>query len=230
MTIIPLFLLCIFFIVLSKKTKLIYEKSNLIDYYLSINRNYLIYVSETKKIYWKKINNKSGSFYITDNDKIHKDKIMAFCVLYPSGEILHISKNVKIIPEEAYWIEENEGLGFEKIPVNEIDLNSSNIKISNKKSSNPSKNYYTTEIINNMDCNIFPVAFGGYIKKENEFILDNVVDSAYSAKQFKNWYGCSKEYLSPGEKVSDPNNYGNGYWLYIFKTEFGDLLKIGKES
>lgn len=40
----------------------------------------------------------------------------------------------------------------------------------------------------------------------------------------------SKEYLSPGEKVSDPNNYGNGYWLYIFKTEFGDLLKIGKES
>ena len=46
----------------------------------------------------------------------------------------------------------------------------------------------------------------------------------------KNWYGCSKEYLSPGEKVSDPNNYGNGYWLYIFKTEFGDLLKIGKES
>lgn len=170
MIIIPLFLLCIFFIVLSKKTKLIYEKSNLIDYYLSINRNYLIYVSETKKTYWKKINNKSGSFYITDNDKIHKDKIMAFCVLYPSGEILHISKNVKIIPEEAYWIE------------------------------------------------------------ENEFILDNVVDSAYSAKQFKNWYGCSKEYLSPGEKVSDPNNYGNGYWLYIFKTEFGDLLKIGKES
>ena len=65
MTIIPLFLLCIFFIVLSKKTKLIYEKSNLIDYYLSINRNYLIYVSETKKTYWKKINNKSGSFYIT---------------------------------------------------------------------------------------------------------------------------------------------------------------------
>ena len=49
MIIIPLFLLCIFFIVLSKKTKLIYEKSNLIDYYLSINRNYLIYVSETKK-------------------------------------------------------------------------------------------------------------------------------------------------------------------------------------
>ena len=51
MTIIPLFLLCIFFIVLSKKTKLIYEKSNLIDYYLSLNRNYLIYVSETKKTY-----------------------------------------------------------------------------------------------------------------------------------------------------------------------------------
>ena len=62
---------------------------------------------------------------------------------------------------------------------------------------------------NNMDCNIFPVAFGGYIKKENEFILDNVVDSAYSVKQFKNWYGCSKEYLSPGEKVSDPNNYAD---------------------
>lgn len=29
---------------------------------------------------------------------------------------------------------------------------------------NPSKNYYTTEIINNMDCNIFPVAFGDLLK------------------------------------------------------------------
>ena len=32
-----------------------------------------------------------------------------------------------------------------------------------------------------------------------------------------------------GESVSDPNNYGSGsgYWIYIFKTESGEIKTVG---
>lgn len=54
--------------------------------------------------------------------------------------------------------------------------------------------------------------------KEGGLVVD-YVGIANALKQAMNDY-----------TVRDKNNYGNGYWLYIFKTEFGDLLKIGKES
>lgn len=223
-----IFLVLSFYIITQKKK---YYKNNplYLDYYISLKRNYSVYISSTRKIKWIKVTNTSDSFYITDEGKVKKNKVKSFCVLYPSGEILQISENLLNIPNGAYWIEENKGIGFDKLMKDEVDLNSSKIIIENKKSNNPSKIYYSTEILNNMNCKIYPIAFGGYKLIGNEFILNNVIDTAYSAKQFINWYGCNNEFVLPGEKVCDPNNYGDGdlYWIYIFKTEFDEILKIG---
>lgn len=201
-----------------------------IEYYIDLNRNYSIYISDTSKPNWKRIIDKDDAYFITDKGKVKKTKIKRYCVVYPSGEILNISHNLLNIPQNAYWIDDNDIQDFKELSESEVILNSQDVLIQIKESKNPQMVYFTTEITNNMNCKLFPIAFGGYIKKDGVYVLDNVINTAYSDVQFINWYNCRNEYLTPGETVSDPNNYGgdDSYWIYIFKTENGDIIKVGK--
>ena len=220
--------------IFQSKTKLCKENLANIEYFISLNRNYSIFISEhisdKRNSDWKKIVDKSDRFFITDKGKVKKTNIKKYCVLYPSGEILNISHNLLNIPEGAYWVEDNDILDFKELSESEVALNSNDVLINMKKSKYPQSGYFITEIKNNLNIKIFPIAFGGYIKRDEKYILDNVINTVYSDIQFKNWYNCKNEYLSPGEIVSDPNNYGDNdcYWIYIFKTESGDIIKVGK--
>lgn len=202
-----------------KESRRIYKS---LSYYFGLKRDYKIYVSCKGFSNWQKVQSLA---------EIKKSRIKNFCVCYPSGEILEIYSNVEKLPEGVHWLEENEGLGFEEIPLDEVDLSQKQIKITNTPSKNPSGVDYETTITNKTAENLYPIAFGGYLKDEEKgaFVLDNVSDSVYSAKQFKNWYGMKNDYLSAGESVSDPNNYGggDGYWIYIFKTESGEIKTVG---
>jgi len=195
-----------------------------LEYYLGLKRDYKIYVSVKGLDNWQKIRSKS---------EIKTARLKNFCVCYSSGEILEIYSNVEKIPSDAHWIEDNrnEGLGFEEIAFDEVDLSQKEIEITNKVSKNPSGVYYETTITNKTGENIYPIAFGGYQKYEEKgaFVLDNVVDNAYSAEQFKSWYGLKRDFLASGESVSDPNNYGDGdgYWIFVFKTESGEIKTAG---
>lgn len=216
--------------VIQSKTRLCKENLANIEYYISLNRNYSIYISGKQKSEWEKVIDKTDNFYITDKGKVKKTNIKKYCVLYPSGEILNISHNSLNIPEEAYWIADNDIADFKEFSESEVTLNSNDVCINMKESKNPQSAYYTTEIKNNLNVRIFPIAFGDYIKKDKKYLLNNVINTVYSDIQFKNWYNCKNEYLAPGEIVFDPNNYGDNdsYWIYIFQTENGEIIKAGK--
>ena len=191
-------------------------------YFFGLKRDYKIYVSCKGFSNWQKVQSLA---------EIKKSRIKNFCVCYPSGEICQIYSNAEKLPDGAHWFEENEGLGFEEISFDEVDLSQKEIEITNRPSKNPCGVDYETTITNKTGENLYPIAFGGYIKDEEKgvFVLDDVSDCAYSAKQFKNWYGLKNDFLASGESVSDPDNYGSGsgYWIYIFKTESGEIKTVG---
>ena len=204
-----------------KEHKRIYKS---LAYFFCLERDYKIYVSCKGFSNWQKVQSLA---------EIKKSRIKNFCVCYPSGEICEIYSNVEKIPSDAHWIEDNrnEGLGFEEIAIDEVDLSQLEIEITNKPSKNPSGADYETTVTNKTGENLYPIAFGGYQKYEEKsaFVLDNVVDNAYSAEQFKSWYGLKRDFLASGESVSDPNNYGDGdgYWIFVFKTESGEIKTAG---
>ena len=208
-----------------KKRKKAREKMlTSLEYYFDLKRDYKIYVSKKGFSNWQKVQSLG---------EIKKARLKNFCVCYSSGEILEIYSNVEKIPAGAHWIEDNrnEGLGFGEIAIDEVDLSQSEIEITNKPSKNPSGADYETTVTNKTSENLFPIAFGGYQKYEEagKFVLDNVVDNAYSSAQFKSWYGLKRDFLASGESVSDPNNYGDGdgYWIFVFKSESGEIKTAG---
>lgn len=170
--------------VIQSKTMLCKENLANIEYYISLNRNYSIYISGKQKSEWEKIIDKTDNFYITEKGKVKKTNIKKYCVLYPSGEILNISHNSLNIPEEAYWIADNDIADFKELSESEVTLNSNDVCINMKESKNPQSAYYTTEIKNNLNVRIFPIAFGGYIKKDKKYLLNNVINTVYSDIQF----------------------------------------------
>lgn len=194
-----------------------YEK---LSYFFGLSRGYKIYVSVKGLDKWQQVFGKG---------EIEKLRIKNYCVCYASGEILEVYAIVKNLPEGAHWIEENEDLGFEKLDEDEVELNSKEIIIENSLNKKPCNVTYETKITNMTGGKIYPIAFGGYVKNGFKFELSNVVESAYSASQFRNWYGLQKDYIQNGESVSDPNNYGDGdsYWIYVFETESGQIKKTG---
>ena len=119
-----------------------------IEYYLGLKRDFLIYVSDKGFDNWKKVQGKKSGAFLTSEGEVKKSHIKNFCVCYASGEVVQFYQNVERLPEGAYFIEENDGLGFEEIAFGEVDFSNAEIEITNRPSKNPCGVDYETIIKN----------------------------------------------------------------------------------
>ena len=72
--------------------------------------------------------------------------------------------------------------------------------------------------------------FGGYQQTRRGWELSNVSRAFYSADEFREWYGLGrKEWLLPGGKATDTNNYGGRpiLWVYYCESEDGTKFIAG---
>ncbi len=85
------------------------------------------------------------------------------------------------------------------------------------------KKHYSTSLTNLSDRRLRVKMFGGFAGSQGSYVLANYTKEWFSAKDFIDWYGVSKDgWILPGETVTDSNNWGggdDGFWAYWCENE-----------
>ena len=164
------------------------------------------------------------------------DRVRAFVVAYPSGEVLDAMPGVRPLPEGVHWVgkpaEADLPSRREAPTEEEIRTGAAYMTLAFGPSVARPKNptHYSTSLTNVSRERLRIVAFGAYAKIKGAWALNTITEEMFTSRQFREWYGTRDEHgwVAPGEIVKDPNNYGSrsSLWAYFGETESGATFVV----
>jgi hypothetical protein len=173
-----------------------------------------------------------SSVTLIDSQVVELSDVTAYLVAYPSGTLVDWDGPPDLTMPS--WV------NFpEKVPLREHDaLAAANLEEGQKlvrvtfgeSTSHPgSRGYYSTTLKNISANRVRVLKFGGYIRKGNVFVLHTIADGFFTAEEFKDWYDQRRDWIEPGESLTDPNNYGSPpvLWAYYCEAEDGKRFLTG---
>jgi hypothetical protein len=217
-----------------KRLKLIPSKgTSKLKNYLCSQRNYIFFIGSPAKspCSWQKVTGFDNDLISYGEETTQLTDVKSYIVAYPNGEIVDGNNIFEPLPEGINYIKESFTNSQEILSL-QLDDGKQFVEISHGHSETHSDpRYYSTTIKNIFNEKIRVIKFGGFNKKGKRYILSNVSGEFYSAEQFINWYNASTDgWILPGESVSDPSNYGHGYWVFFCETETGKQFIAGQKS
>jgi hypothetical protein len=208
----------------------------LLSSYLAEGRNYRVIVgmplnAPTK---WREAQVVGQSLSL-DGERLDQDRIAAFLVVYPNGEVLAAQNEFFPLPKGVKFLEMTRNAKQDVLDVSLLELGKELVTITfGTSASRPDEpGYYSTAIRNMSNQKLRVTRFAGFTKSGAEFRLNTVSGDYFSADEFISWYGVPQDgWIAPGSTVVDPNNYGSGggYWVYYFENESGETFIAGDRS
>jgi hypothetical protein len=149
---------------------------------------------------------------------------VAFIVAYPSGEIADQNKPFFPLPSGVFYTPEQETRVEASIDPGSLAAGNALLEVSHGPTSIPSEvgnPLYATTLRNVGKEPVRVTKFGAFAKHGDVYRLTTITGGFFTAEQFRNWYGQSREWIAPGESVRDDGNYGGpgSLWVYYFETE-----------
>jgi hypothetical protein len=183
---------------------------------------------------WSEVTAVTNSTVATsDARQIPLDEITHFVVSYPNGQLVDFESSKPELSIGITGITTAAHPDTDLLTVDDLmDGNQYVVMSYGPSTSRPNDpNHYSTSLTNISDHKIRVLQFGGYTPAKNGWKLDNATSAFYSPDEFVNWYGLGEaEWITPGQKVTDTNNYGGRpvLWAYYCETDDGTKFVAGK--
>lgn len=172
---------------------------------------------------------------LENGESVRPSTVNSRLVVYSNGEIMNAVDVFFPLPQGVEFLETGES------PKIALTLNSLEEELGKRtcevRNSSPRKDSegnttYATSICNISEKRIRIDQFAAFIRARGHYVLHTASGGFYSADQFIAWYAVSANgWISPGEKVTDENNYGhgNGVWVFFGQTEDGSRFVAAVE-
>jgi hypothetical protein len=201
--------------------------------HLAQKRDYLIYVGTPldSPVEWK-LAEVEGQILSLSGARTEIEDLTAFLVVYANGQVLQAERPFFPLPEGVGFFEERAEQRRDLLDLSELAEGEAFVKVSyGESASHPNdRSQYSTTIRNNSDTKLRVLKFGAFTKSADGYRLSTVSGDFFSDDEFISWYGAAKDgWITPGQTVMDPDNYGggDGYWVYYFETESGKKFVAG---
>ena len=156
---------------------------------------------------------------------------MARIVCYPSGEAMFMYGQMHPVPEGVTF---NNGANYlddrPDYSKNLLQLGEGKVSIQHGDSLSQDedpRSHYSTSVKNISEGKLRVFKFAAY-QKGLFGKLTRESEGFYSPRQFKEWFRVPDQdgWILPNQTVCDPDNFGyaNGYWIYFFEDEKGDVF------
>jgi hypothetical protein len=174
-----------------------------------------------------------GHLTVESHGDIVLEEVKAFIVAYPNGQVVDCELAGLPLPPMMSGLQP--GRNREKNILRLTDLKEGQkyiqVKYGRSGVQPHDRSHYSTTLTNISEQRIRVLRFAGYTKGPEGWRLNTVTGTFYSAEEFWNWYELGqKEWIGPGESVTDPNNYGSPpmLWVYFCQAEDGKEFIAGK--
>ncbi len=200
--------------------------------YMNCGRKYRFLIGEPvkKPAQWLEVNRTDGENLFVDDDSYNYRHIQSFVVAYPNGEILDYESVFAPFINGIHSPVIARKPTMHTIRLSNLEDGNKLINVEHSPSTFASRDkpYYLTVVENISDRKIKVEHFGAYTLFGEEYMLNTISNTFFTADEFINWYDQQGEWIPPGQTVSDPQNYGSQcLWVYYCITEDGDTFACG---
>jgi hypothetical protein len=158
--------------------------------------------------------------------------VSGFIVAYANGQLLDQLGRGPKLPPGIRGLDAKRKSETDLLRIGDVRAGNDRIRVAyGPCTARPSdEGYYSTTLTNISNKRIRVMRFGGYHQTKRGWELSTVSGAFYSAQEFREWYGLGdKEWLVPGDAVTDANNYGGRpmLWAYYCESEDGAEFVAG---
>jgi len=173
-----------------------------------------------------------SSVTLRDGQVLRLGAVTAYFVAYPSGALVDYQcPNELPLPG---WLKFPDQVGpadQDLLTAADLERGQSLVRVEfGASTSEPgSRHHYSTKLTNVSGKRVRVLKFGGYTKAGKGYSLNTITSRFFTAEDFKEWYGQKRDWIEPGQSVTDPNNYGSppGLWAYYCEAEDGKKFLTG---
>jgi len=215
-----------FFVSINKANKRLFD-------YMNCGRNYRYLIGEPvkKPIRWQEVSRVDDEcLFVDDNHSYNYRHIQSFVVAYPNGEILDYEGVFAPMINGIHSPEILRKPTMHTIRLSNLEEGNKLVNVVHGPSTFASRDkpFYLTVLENISDKKIKIEHFGAYTLFGDEYMLNTISNTFFTADEFINWYDQQEEWILPRQSVSDPQNYGSHcLWVYYCITEDGDEFACG---
>jgi len=168
---------------------------------------------------------------VVDGRKVSPTEVRSFIIAYPGGEILELVGPPHSLPAGLTSLPDAPPAA-DVLRRGDLEAGNELLRVLHGPSlAQPDDpRHYATTLENVSGQRLRILRFGGYARRlGGRWRLRNASGGWYTAEQFREWYGQNGEWLEPGKRVTDSNNYGglHSLWAYYFETDSGRRLVAG---
>jgi len=200
---------------------------------MNCGRNYRYLIGEPvkKPIRWQEVSRVDDEcLFVDDNHSYNYRHIQSFVVAYPNGEILDYEGVFAPMINGIHSPEILRKPTMHTIRLSNLEEGNKLVNVVHGPSTFASRDkpFYLTVLENISDKKIKIEHFGAYTLFGDEYMLNTISNTFFTADEFINWYDQQEEWILPRQSVSDPQNYGSHcLWVYYCITEDGDEFACG---
>ena len=197
--------------------------------YVSNNR-YIVHVRARRTHNWRKLAGVDDRFvHLSDGGKIARGAIGEFVASYQNGQAVDGWNVTYPLPEGIRELERKVVQCDDEFEKEAWLVGASIVSVTFGVSPIKKPNYYSTTLTNLSEEKIKVVKFAGLAQVGGKWKVSTVTGDYYSAEEFREWYGMKDEWILPGGKACDENNYGGypGVWAYWCVSESGRQFLTG---
>ena len=183
---------------------------------------------------WQRATQYTSDEVMLGNEAVSVEKVMAFVVAYPNGQMLDAEMHGLGLPEGLTGLSPGKPAS-EHITLDPRDaargLELIDVQYSPSPANPDSVSHYSTAVTNRAGEPIRITRFGAFVKLDGEYRLSTVTGSYFSAEEFIQWYQAPADgWLPDGFTATDPDNYGSPevIWAYFAETKSGKKLVTGR--
>lgn len=206
-----------------------------LETYFKAGRDYQIFVGVPldAPTAWQQIVGLEGGHLVApDGQRFALREVRSFIVAYSSGEILDSLEAFQPLPPGTDFAQRLVGREQDVLDVESLAEGRQYVRITYGPCARRpmDRSHYTTMLKNVADERLRVRKFGGYVRKGRDWVCCNITGTLFTAEQFRVWYGMGeREWIEPGQEVSDPDNYGSRpvIWAYHCETESGRTFVAG---
>ena len=206
--------------------------------YIQQKRKYCFFVGLFKSDHrrWVGVSPIDSSTLVGQDGTLYEVQgVRSFIVTYSNGEVLDSELMFAPIPDGVHWIDEAENPTIHYLKSKDFKDGGRFVEI--HFGAHPRRSAdgirYATWLTNISTRKIRVTRFGAYSRHLLRYRLDTVSKTFFTAEHFRHWYGLEhKEWIEPGETVSDPNNYGGSgvLWAFWCETDEGEKFIVAKRD
>jgi hypothetical protein len=158
--------------------------------------------------------------------------VKAYFVAYPSGALIdYRCPNQLPVPGWVRFPDHSGPPDRDLLTAADLEEGQSLVRVEfGTSTSEPgSRHHYSTTLTNVSGKRVRVLKFAGYMKAGKGYSLSTITSRFFTAEDFKEWYGQKRDWIEPGQSVTDPNNYGSPpvLWAYYCEAEGGKSFLTG---